>query len=143
MYIWRGEVPVSELIRPLPFWKKPLALLMLKRQVGKYDFEEAWNLEYTRMFKPVLGDTKLFLVGGMRRVEHMEDIVRKGHADLISMCRPFIREPLLVKKIKEGETRKAACISCNKCVGALANGLPLRCYQKGLPKKRSDTQVKS
>jgi 2,4-dienoyl-CoA reductase-like NADH-dependent reductase (Old Yellow Enzyme family) len=134
MHMWRGEVPVAELARPLPWWQKPLAKIVLKGMVGKFDFEEAWNFKYAREIKPVLGDTKLFLVGGMRRLEHMEKVVEDGEADAISMCRPFIREPFLVKSFREGKTTEAACVSCNKCVGAIVNNMPIRCYVKGLPK---------
>ncbi len=136
MHMWRGEVPVPELIRPLPLWQKPLAWLVLKRMVGKFDFEEMWNLKYARYIKPVLGNTRLGLVGGNRRVAQMEKLIESGDADAIFMCRPFIREPFLVKMIKEGKTRQAACISCNRCVGALVNDLPLRCYVNGLPPKK-------
>jgi 2,4-dienoyl-CoA reductase-like NADH-dependent reductase (Old Yellow Enzyme family) len=134
MHMWRGEVPVKEFILPLPKWQKPLAWLVLNGMVGKFDFEEMWNLEYVKYIKPVLGKTKLCLVGGNRRVEKMEEVIEGGYVDLIFMCRPFIREPLIVKQIKEGKTKKAACLSCNKCVGALANDMPLRCYADGLPK---------
>jgi 2,4-dienoyl-CoA reductase-like NADH-dependent reductase (Old Yellow Enzyme family) len=135
MHMWRGEVPVNEFIRPLPFWQKPLAWLVLRSMVGKYDFEEMWNLEHSKFIRPVLGQTKLFVVGGNRRVEQMEKLIENGDADAISMCRPFIREPFLIKKIKEGKTKEASCISCNKCVAALVNDMPLRCYTDGLPKK--------
>lgn len=134
MHMWRGEVPVNEFVRPLPLWQKPLAWLVLKSMVGKFDFQEAWNFDHAQTIKPVLRDVKLFLVGGMRRFDHMEEVVEKGFADVISMCRPLIREPFLVKSFREGKTREAACISCNKCVGAVVNDMPVRCYVKGLPR---------
>ena len=133
MHMWRGEVPVGEILRAIPLWQKPVAWLMLKRMVGKFDFEEMWNLKHARAVKPVLGNTKLFMVGGNRRVEQMEQLIASGDADAVSMCRPFIREPYLVKRIREGKTRRAACTSCNRCVGAVVNDLPLRCYADGLP----------
>ncbi len=103
--------------------------------MGKFDFEEMWNLEHARYIKPALGKTRLCIVGGNRRVEQMEQLVENGDGDAIFMCRPFIREPFLVKQIKEGKTKKAACISCNKGVAALVNDMPLRCYTDGLPTK--------
>jgi len=135
MHMWRGEVPINEIMRTVPLWQKPLAWLMLKSMGGKFDFEEMWNLKHARTIKPVLGNTKMFVVGGNRRVEQMEQLIENGDADAISMCRPFIREPYIVKRIKEGKTKKAACISCNKCVGAVVNNMPLRCYANGLPPK--------
>jgi 2,4-dienoyl-CoA reductase-like NADH-dependent reductase (Old Yellow Enzyme family) len=133
MHMWRGEVPVKEFIRPLPRWKKPLAWFVLRGMVGKFDFEEMWNLEYAKNIKPVLKDTKLCLVGGNRSVERMEQVIESGYVDVIFMCRPFIRDPFFVKHIQEGKTKKSDCLACNKCVAAVVNNMPLRCYADGLP----------
>lgn len=57
----------------------------------------------------------VFGLGGIRSFSVAEKIIEKGMADLISMSRPFIREPLLVKKFRAGEIKKSECISCNKC----------------------------
>ena len=84
--------------------------------------------------KPVLKKTPLLVVGGIRRAAHMEKILNKGWADFISMSRPFIREPNLVKRIKEGRADSVSCVSCNKCFVAVANDMPVRCYHKGFPK---------
>ncbi len=54
-------------------------------------------------------------VGGIRSREVMESIISTGKADMVSMSRPFIREPDLVEKIRKGLTDRAACISCNQC----------------------------
>jgi len=55
------------------------------------------------------------LVAGMRSLQVMEEIVESGVSDYISLCRPFIREPGLVKRWKDGDTRPADCISCWRC----------------------------
>jgi 2,4-dienoyl-CoA reductase-like NADH-dependent reductase (Old Yellow Enzyme family) len=57
----------------------------------------------------------LSLVGGMRSLNVMEDIVQSGVSDFISICRPFIREPDLITRWKNGDTRPAECISCSGC----------------------------
>ena len=85
------------------------------------------------MIRPVMGNTPLFAVGGFRQVSSMEEAVKNGYTDCISMCRPFIREPYLVKRIREGKAKAASCSSCNKCLAALANDRPVKCYHKGLP----------
>jgi 2,4-dienoyl-CoA reductase-like NADH-dependent reductase (Old Yellow Enzyme family) len=133
--VFRGEVPVPELVKALPWWQKSLGRLMLNRMVGKYDLQEGYNLEAAKMIKPVVGNVTVFLVGGLRRASHMEEILERGYADFISMSRPFIREPFLVRRIKEGETGTAACVSCNRCVAAVLNNMPVRCYSKGFPKQ--------
>jgi 2,4-dienoyl-CoA reductase-like NADH-dependent reductase (Old Yellow Enzyme family) len=72
-------------------------------------------------------------VGGWRHVTAMEEAVQTGGTDLISLCRPFIREPFLVRRIREEKVDSASCVSCNRCGIALARNLPVRCYCRGLP----------
>ncbi len=57
----------------------------------------------------------VFGLGGFRTLRVMEQAVASGRVDLISLSRPFIREPFLVRKFRVGELSKSACISCNKC----------------------------
>jgi len=57
----------------------------------------------------------VFGLGGIRSFSVMEKIIEEGRADLISMSRPFIREPLLISKFRTGKIKKSECISCNKC----------------------------
>ena len=64
-------------------------------------------------------------VGGFRSLEFMEQTLLSPDADLISLCRPFIREPDLVLKFKAKQVEKAACVSCNRCF----NPRGLSCWQ--------------
>jgi 2,4-dienoyl-CoA reductase-like NADH-dependent reductase (Old Yellow Enzyme family) len=133
MNMCRGDVPVKELVNSLPFWKRPLGKLMMKSMVGKYDFEEGYNLEVAKMIKPVLGKVPLFVVGGLRKVAEMREALEKQYADCISMSRPFIREPFIVKKIRERRAEVVSCVSCNRCLAATVNEIPVQCYNKKFP----------
>jgi 2,4-dienoyl-CoA reductase-like NADH-dependent reductase (Old Yellow Enzyme family) len=57
----------------------------------------------------------VILVGGIRNLETAKNIVDSGDADLVSMCRPFIREPGLITRWLKGETSPSTCISCQRC----------------------------
>jgi 2,4-dienoyl-CoA reductase-like NADH-dependent reductase (Old Yellow Enzyme family) len=129
MNVCRGDVPVKELKTCVPFWLRPFASIFLNRWREKYHLTEAYHLAAARLMKPVLGQIPLILVGGMRTLCLMQQILQDGVADLISMSRPFVREPFLVKHMREGKTDRATCISCNRCLGAVLNDRPLRCYQ--------------
>ena len=59
---------------------------------------------------PVIG------LGGLRSFSVMEQIVREGKVDFISMSRPFVRNPLLLNEFRQGKALKSSCISCNKCL---------------------------
>lgn len=132
-HVVRGEIPSKELMKALPAWMRPLAKLQFRKLRPQCSFVEAYNLAAAEIIKPELGEVPLMLVGGVRRLSHMEELVERKYTDLVSMSRPFIREPLLVKRFREGKAEQASCISCNKCFAAVANGLPVRCYVDGLP----------
>ena len=68
----------------------------------------------------------VILVGGNRSLACMEDILNKGAADLVSLSRPFVREPDLVNRLAAGQSR-VTCVSCNACF----NPKGLRCYYDG------------
>lgn len=57
----------------------------------------------------------VFGLGGFRTFSVMERALKEGKVDLISMSRPFIREPFLVKKLRQDEINKSECISCSRC----------------------------
>lgn len=132
----RGDVPVKEIIQFLPPPLKSMGEKIFQDMVGKYNFKNPYNLEAAKIIKPVLGDIPLILVGGLRKMSEMEEILGNGYADFISICRPFIREPFLVKNLKEGKQDEASCISCNRCLAALPNDFPVHCYVEKFPEAK-------
>jgi 2,4-dienoyl-CoA reductase-like NADH-dependent reductase (Old Yellow Enzyme family) len=54
-------------------------------------------------------------VGGFRSLAVINEAVIDSGIDYISMSRPFIREPRLINRWKEGDLSPARCISCNGC----------------------------
>jgi len=132
-HVVRGEIPSKEMAMALPGWMRLLAKLQFRKLRHACGFSEAYNLPAAEIIKPELGNIPLMLVGGVRRLSQMEELVEGKYANLISMSRPFIREPFLVKRFREGTAAEASCISCNKCFAAIANNLPVRCYVDGLP----------
>jgi 2,4-dienoyl-CoA reductase-like NADH-dependent reductase (Old Yellow Enzyme family) len=130
MSVFRGEVPRSDFLSMMPFWMKPIGWFVIRSWVGKYNFEEAWNLNDAKIMKAAIGETPFFLVGGLRTLSTMENIVEQGDADFVCLSRPLIREPNLVNKFQTGQANASSCTSCNKCVGAVLNNHPLRCYRQ-------------
>jgi 2,4-dienoyl-CoA reductase-like NADH-dependent reductase (Old Yellow Enzyme family) len=129
----RGDVPVREISLAYAWWQKPLLKMVLNQAVGKFPAKDGYNLELAQAIGKGLKDVPLFVVGGMRKLSHMEQVVEGGHADFISMSRPFIREPYLVKHMREGKTDASSCDSCNLCLAAQVNDMAVRCYSGGFP----------
>jgi 2,4-dienoyl-CoA reductase-like NADH-dependent reductase (Old Yellow Enzyme family) len=132
----RGDIPLDDMVQALPWWMRPMAKVVFKKQVIPCRFQTLYHLPAAEKIKPVIGNMRLILVGGVRTLGEMEMVLSESKADFLSMSRPFIREPFLAKRMKQGKTQEASCISCNKCFAAIFNGLPLRCYADGLPKTR-------
>jgi 2,4-dienoyl-CoA reductase-like NADH-dependent reductase (Old Yellow Enzyme family) len=130
MNLCRGDVPVDDLVSGLPWWKKPMGRIMLNALKNKYDLEEGYNRNAAEAIKPMTDGIPIAVVGGYRTVAAMEEVLESGNADFISMSRPFIREPFIVKRIRQGRTKKVACVSCNKCLAAAANNQIVRCYHQ-------------
>lgn len=69
----------------------------------------------------------VIVVGGIKSLDSIKQIIGKGEADFVSMSRPFIIEPNIVKKFKDNIQKTSKCIDCNYCAIA-AEVKPLKCY---------------
>jgi 2,4-dienoyl-CoA reductase-like NADH-dependent reductase (Old Yellow Enzyme family) len=85
------------------YWKGPFS-----------EEEEGYFVDNASKIKRALS-IPVFGLGGIRSFSVMEKIIEQGKADLISMSRPLIRDPFLIRKFRSGEIEKSECISCNKC----------------------------
>lgn len=76
--------------------------------------QEAYNLPLAYRIKQAVA-CPVMVVGGLRSFELVEGIIRREEADYVAMARPFIREPSLASRWREGNETHARCISCNGC----------------------------
>jgi len=83
------------------------------KTVSQEGYFRHWTKEIKQLIvKPVI------MTGGLRSYEACEKIIAQNEADLIGMCRPFIREPHLIARWQQGDRQKATCVSCNQCIMA-------------------------
>ena len=78
-------------------------------------------------------DTRIVLVGGLRRRETMERVLADGTADFVALARPFIREPDLARQLAQGRAGRVDCTSCNLCLMHEGHH-SLRCWR--VPRRR-------
>jgi len=98
--------------------------------------DEAYFLSIAKKIKKQVS-VPIILVGGMRSLQTINQILEKGDADLVSMARPLIREPGLVRRWRRGDEKKAKCISCNQCFGAAVSRQGVHCVVERRLKKRT------
>jgi 2,4-dienoyl-CoA reductase-like NADH-dependent reductase (Old Yellow Enzyme family) len=70
------------------------------------------------------------VVNGVRNITVAEDILESGDANIISMSRPFIREPHLLLRWQQGDDSAAKCISCGKCMPIAVKNESLECGEE-------------
>lgn len=92
----------------------------------KKEEDEAYFRPYAEALRGAVS-IPLILVGGLKTPTVVDRVLSDGVSDMVAFCRPLIREPQLIKRWKEGDLRKATCISCNQCGENLFLG-PLCCY---------------
>ncbi|KAH0795594.1 oxidoreductase, FAD/FMN-binding family protein [Histomonas meleagridis] len=102
------------------FFPKDKVELVSQRKIAKY--ENAHNLAAAKRIHELVPEANLALVGGLREVSDMEKIVNDGIASMVSLSRPFLREPYLVRDIRKGNVKKPSCKNCALCLAGLAVG---------------------
>jgi len=85
-----------------------------------------YYLEAARQYKKKI-KVPLMLVGGIRTFETANELVESGVADYVSLCRPLIREPDLIKKWKSGNLKESDCISDTACFQPGVEGKGVHC----------------
>ncbi len=96
--------------------------------------KEAYLRPYAEALRPALR-IPLILVGGMRSPRVIEKILCEGTADMVSISRPFIREPRFLERWREGDRKKVSCVSCSKCADHVF-AKPMCCYVEEAKKRR-------
>ena len=103
----------------------------------KTEKDEAYFKDAAKAFKSAL-TIPLMLVGGIRNFQLAERLLETKTADYISMSRPFIREPALVKRWASGDLRPATCLSDNLCFKPATTGEGIYCV---VEKKQQDSVI--
>jgi 2,4-dienoyl-CoA reductase-like NADH-dependent reductase (Old Yellow Enzyme family) len=101
--------------------------LLLHRVLRGQPAREAYFRPWARALRARVATT-IVLVGGLRRTETMEEILRSGDADFLALARPLVREPDLVRQLANGRRGRVDCTSCNLCL--MHDGYhSLRCWR--------------
>ncbi|MCF8069869.1 MAG: NADH:flavin oxidoreductase [Desulfobacterales bacterium] len=104
-----------------------------KKGINKIE-KEAYFKDDMATFKKEI-NIPLILVGGVRSFEVADKLVTNGITDYISMCRPFICEPDLINRWKNGDLRKSECKSDNLCFRPAMKGEGIYCVTREKKKK--------
>jgi 2,4-dienoyl-CoA reductase-like NADH-dependent reductase (Old Yellow Enzyme family) len=74
----------------------------------------AYHLESAKTLAAAV-DVSLILVGGIRDLESVQQVLGQDGIEAVSLSRALIREPDLVRQWSSGNTKEADCVACNGC----------------------------
>lgn len=94
-----------------------------KHSVARSKKYSAYHLQSAKKVTREAG-ADIIVVGGMRELGIIEDILSETNIAAVSLSRPLVREPGLVKRWMDGDHSKAKCVACNGCF----NPSGLRCF---------------
>ncbi len=120
MYLFRGDVPLKEFARQMPF---PVSLgvrMSGTRFFRSYPFEEAFLLPDARKFRAAL-TMPLTYLGGVNTRETLDLAMAEGF-EYVAMARALLREPDLVNRMQQGSADRGVCIHCNQCMPTIYTG---------------------
>lgn len=87
----------------------------LKKSEG-IEYKEEYNLEALKVIKKNNPNVRLALCGGVRQFSRMESLVKSKLVDIISLSRPFIRDPGLIRRFQMGTVDSSTCVNCGSCM---------------------------
>ncbi len=90
-----------------------------------------YNVEAARAIRKQVS-IPVIAVGGIHTLTDVGSAIGSGAADFVSMSRPFIIEPDILRKLQEGRQQGSRCIMCNYCAIMIETD-PLRCWHGKLP----------
>ncbi len=125
----KGDLPMDLFLEG----RGPVERLMVRLMRGSLEksaaFEEGYFLSQATTIKKNV-KVPVLAVGGLRTRKMMEEVLESGQADFISLCRPFIRQPNLVRLLERDDGDPISCTSCNRCsIEILFHKKPMRCYK--------------
>jgi len=85
-----------------------------------------YNLDAAKAIRQAVS-IPVIAVGGIHTLKNITGVLDSGTADYISMSRPFVIEPNIVRKLQEGRQTASRCIECNYCA-IMIEEYPLRCW---------------
>lgn len=83
--------------------------------------QESYFRDYTAEIAAE-NDIPIIMVGGNKDYNTMEATLNETNIAYLSLSRPLIAEPDLVKRWENGDRSRAKCISCNTCINPESMG---------------------
>jgi len=93
-----------------------------------YLMDHCFNVHYARDIKEAHPDLLVNTVGSITSLDYAEEIIGRGWADFVSMCRPLMADPDMPRKYAEDRPEdRRPCLRCDACARHLMTPKPIFC----------------
>jgi 2,4-dienoyl-CoA reductase-like NADH-dependent reductase (Old Yellow Enzyme family) len=126
------KIPVEAMLALIPNFrnysslKRVLFKIVVPLVIKKYKPIHNYNVNSAERIRKNV-DIPVIVVGGIRKLSDIENIIETTGIDFVSMCRPFIIEPNIVNKFQERKAIESKCIDCGYCLLGVGTK-KLKCY---------------
>ena len=129
--LWNSTITIRSIVRGTIFkglTQKQVEKTtnIIKKHKPGFELKEGYTLDYAAYVKKMNPNKIIASVGGWRELSKMEEAINSEKVDIISMGRPFIREPGLVNAFTKGK-KASDCLSCAECIWRPAPETGVRC----------------
>ncbi|MBF0500416.1 MAG: NADH:flavin oxidoreductase [Candidatus Riflebacteria bacterium] len=90
-------------------------------------YMDCYNLENAIAIKSAV-KMPVLVTGGIRSATQIRSILDRDGLDGVTLCRPFICEPDIVRRFREMPEYRSLCTSCNLCTVMSDSRNAVRCY---------------
>ena len=111
-----SDFNMAAVIKGVPKEKHSETIEKARKLLEGVHFKEEFNRPFAETIKKKNPDACLALVGGNRKFSKMENLVKSGIVDFVSMSRPLLKDPFLVKEMYEGKIDESNCMNCGACL---------------------------
>ena len=109
--------------------------LLVDAGISSVEYEGYYS-DFVPILQKVL-NVPVILTGGHREYEKLNLLLNEYGVEYFGMSRPLIREENLPKRWKDGDTRKAACVSCGMCMSTYGYRCALTPQKYGKPPRKN------
>ena len=90
--------------------------------------DRCFNVHYARDVKAAFPNLLVTTVGSITSLDYAEEIISKGWADFVAMCRPLMADPDMPRKYAENRPEdRRPCLRCDSCTKHLMVPKPIFC----------------
>jgi 2,4-dienoyl-CoA reductase-like NADH-dependent reductase (Old Yellow Enzyme family) len=125
-YLFRGKIPLRQMIAVEHLYRQKLALLLFGRMVMRTSpFSELFFLKDALRLRAAV-QMPVGLLGGIVSGNGVATAMREGF-DFVVLGRALVAEPDFVERVRRDEGFRSRCDACNQCVAEMDRPGGVRC----------------